>query len=568
MLSHSRKEMGVEAFLLLQLIFGYVVSCVSFLFGYSLQPWHLWVSLMFSIASACVCSKKLGGWIVALNIAVFALTLYTFTYVHIDASICHSPVVDFIAGGWNPIRENSHEAVRALFAAHSVPDVREFSVMHVLVVPKFVHILAAQLKSALGLYTASAYPMWVMFFALASASYRFSRKIWNGTSLCACAFAALMCCNPIILEHCFSGLVDYVSYASVAIALLSLVLWDRFSRTVDLFVFFAALSAAVVCKFSVLAPSLLLLGAMLCHSRGDKRVRIVAGVSLVVFLFMCLIPYWTSAWWHGSPFYPSHSFRDGVKLMDLTSDFIGNEDAMRMGYFARFVYAWVSRPLALWGCRLWYGCEEFAPLWRWDFLAAGCKWQYCALIWGAFSSALFFARNRVSYFALVLFASFFAVTTKYIGYPRYVAHIFAASALLWFNVAYSQQKRALRIILLCMCAGASVFFASDAIVKFLQQVRDESLRQQNLKIMAQSGKRTVDVKSPLWWTYALRSRLSLNSLSLSETEQYSGVDIYWPLMFDANGLLKRDDVSFGQTLINLPHPLWDTVDSTSKELLK
>ena len=562
------KEAGIEAFLLLQLLSGYIISCVSFLLGYSLQPWQFWSSMALSAIAAFIFSKKSAAQVIAINFVVFVLTMYTFTYVHVDASICHLPVAHFMLDGWNPVRENSLEAVRAMFASHGMTHVREFSAMHVLVVPKFVHILSAQLQSASGLFTAAAYPMWAMFFALASAAYKFSRAIWGASVFYACSFAALLCCNPIIMEHCFTGLVDYVSYASVVLALLSLVSWDRYARTADLAVFFASLSVALVCKFSALAPSVLLLGYMFHISRRERRLRIAALVSLCVFCFMCIIPYWTSAWWHGSPFYPSHSFRQDAKLMDLTADFIGNDDASKMGYLARFVYAWVSRPLALWGCRLWHSCNEFMPVWRWDFLASGCDWRYCALIWGSLVAALAFARNRVSAAGIVLFSSFFAITTKYIGYPRYVAHVYAAAALLWYNVAYSASKQRVRTVLLSLCAAASAIVAAEAVCKFLRQVGDESLRQRNLAVMAASNRPYAPVESPSWWTYAIERRFRIESLAPGGGNEACRFDVEWPLMFAGEGLLKRENVSLWRTLANWPHPLWDKDEGMNKEPLK
>ena len=63
----------------------------------------VWVSLAVASSAAAFCSRRALAWMLALNLLAFVLTLYTFTYVHIDASICHLPMTHFMQDGWNPV---------------------------------------------------------------------------------------------------------------------------------------------------------------------------------------------------------------------------------------------------------------------------------------------------------------------------------------------------------------------------------------------------------------------------------------------------------------------------------
>ena len=201
----------LEAFLLFQILVGFAVASLSFLFGRSLGAWQYWLSLCVALGAAFVHSPRAFSKLFLLNALAAGLTLFTFSYAHIDASICHLPAAHFMADGWNPVRDSSVEAVKGLFAAAGMADVSDFQALHVLTVPKFSHILAAQFATAFGLFTAMGYPFWMTLFALVLAAHRFVKDVWGASSLVAAAFAALAASNLFIFEHCLLGLVDYPS---------------------------------------------------------------------------------------------------------------------------------------------------------------------------------------------------------------------------------------------------------------------------------------------------------------------------------------------------------------------
>jgi hypothetical protein len=144
--------MRLEAFLVLQLLLGFGLSNACFLVGSSLQAWHFWGAFAAVTGLAFWYSRKAGLWMIGLNLLMLLLTFYMFTYVHIDASICHLPISHFLEDGWNPVTESSVEAVRARFAGRGVSEAKDFLAYHIIAAPKFSQILAAQMQSAFGLF--------------------------------------------------------------------------------------------------------------------------------------------------------------------------------------------------------------------------------------------------------------------------------------------------------------------------------------------------------------------------------------------------------------------------------
>lgn len=549
------RSVRLEPFLLLQLLAGYGLACACFLFGASLHAWQFWCSFLVSAGAAFWFSRKAGMWMIGLNALMCVLTLYTFTYVHIDASICHLPMSHFMQDGWNPVREPVQEAVRACFAARGVSDVADSTILHVIAGPKFSQILAAQLQSASGLFSAGGYPVWIMIFALALASYRFSLLIWKTSRLVAVVFAVFVCSNFIIIGCSFIGLVDYVTYASLALAALSLGMWMETRDISDLVILFMGSVIALSSKFTSIICIALLLALAVAVGRKERQMRIGLVVFMLSLAFFCIVPYWASAWHHGSPLYPAHSFRPGVQLHDLTGDFCGNDDACRMGYIARIVYGWVNRDLAIWGCKVWYSLDDFNPVWERSFLASGEPALFCIVMWtGAFLS-LAIARNKVTLLAWVVFLSFLLVPVKYIGYPRYVSHVYFAAVLFWFNILYSRKWRyrdAVLALITCV-SPVTQLNPMNGVIQFLRQIRAEGVRQRNIgKVMSTRQYRHHDGSS--WWLYALRQRLLADGCILPENAGYE-LKIDWPFMFDAPGMEKLDEDSWIPDFANFPKPV-------------
>lgn len=560
------KPSRLEAFLLFQMLLGYAITLVSFLCGCPIGAWQYWLSLFATLSVAFRRSPKACLHVFLINALVALLTLFTFSYVHIDASICHLPVAHFMADGWNLLADSSLEAVKGLFAKSGMAGVDDFQALHVLTVPKFSHILAAQFETAFGLFTAMGYPFWMSLIALVLTAYRFAGKIWNVPQSFKAAFTAIAAINFFIFEHCLGGLVDYPTYAGIAIAVMALVCWkDAQSRSrMDLAIFFASMVLVVCNKLGGLVPGGLLLALAIFWGWREKEMRKGLFVFAVSFLLFAIIPYWTAAWHHGSPLYPAHTFRKDVALLDLTGDFTGNQDAERMGYLARMVYAWVSRPLALWGCALWNGVEKFAPEWKWHFLASGSNAGFCALLWGGAALSLFSRRNRVTLAGWVLLGAFFLMPVKYIGYSRYVAFVHFAVALLWMNSLVQMRGVFTRFkpLVIVILVGVLGFAGSV----FWRQLFDESKRRQVFALMVERGGMYAISENPSWWTYALKERMAAESLSLASSEDLlaARLKVDWPLLISSDSLPSRDSFSLREFFENFPLPI--TRHTLTKEL--
>lgn len=549
------REMRIESFLLLQLLLGYGLSSICFLFGFSLQAWHFWVPLVFTVAAAFWYSRRTGFWMIALNGLMFVLTLYTFTYVHIDASICHVPISHFLEDGWNPIRESSVEAVRAHFAERGMPDMRDFSIYHIIAAPKMVQILAAQMQSAFGLFSAGGYALWFTCFALLIVAYRFARIMWNASHRVAIAFAALAASNILLVELSFWGLVDYASYAGVAISALSLGIWMRTKSRMELFLFFAGAVIAVATKMNSLVCVILFLGLGGFVGRKSRDMRIAFLLFLAALALFCIIPYWTSSWYYGSPFYPAHSFRSDVKTIDLTDDFFGNSDANSMGYLARMVMAWVCRPLAIWGCKIWNGLEIFQPIWPdGQALTGGGGPIFCLLLWGGAILSLFFNRNRVTVIAFTFMLAFLLVPVKYIGYLRYVNFSYLMIVLFWFNILLAVPRFMRKIAFFAIFSTAAGLGGYCAVC-YVKQINGEALRVENIKRIRESDDYSLSSEVRKGWHYSIKHRLLIGGAALRNDGDRE-MDISWPFDYVAEGLKSRNESSLLSLIKIFPGPVW------------
>lgn len=553
--TEQARSVRLEPFLLLQLLVGYGLACACFLFGVSLHAWQFWCSFLVSAGAAFWFTRKAGMWMIGFNALMFVLTLYTFTYVHIDASICHLPMSHFMQDGWNPVWEPTQEAVEACFAARGVPNVAKSTILHVIAGPKFSQILAAQLQSASGLLSAGGYPVWIMMFALALASYRFSLLIWKTSRPVGVVFAVFVCSNFIIIGNSFIGLVDYVTYASLALAALSLGMWMVTRDKSDIVLLFMGSVIALSSKFTSIICIALLLALAVAVGRKDRQMRIGVAVFLASLVFFCTIPYWASAWHHGSPLYPAHSFRPGVELCDLTSDFWGNDDACRMGYIARTVYGWVSRDLAIWGCKIWYSLDNFNPVWEWSFLASGEPALFCIVMWtGAFLS-LAIARNKVTLLAWVMFLSFLLMPVKYIGYTRYVSHVYFVILLFWFNIIYSLKwKYRGHILAIIVCASFyTQFNPLNGAKEYIKHISNEGVRQRGIEKVVRT--RQYGYSDCSCWSYALKCRFLADGYRLPEKAEYE-LNVWMPFVLDAPGIEKPDNNRWLPQLECFPSPVW------------
>ncbi len=487
MLNRAGEEKGgrLACLLLLQLVSGYALACAGFLLGVPVGGWQFVLSAAVAVGFGFASSLRTGWTLLALNALALLLTAFTFSYVHCDASICHVPMAHFLSDGWNPVRGATLETVRHYYAAHGLADIRTFDALHVLVNPKFSQILAAQVQSVTGLFSAAGHPLWISLFALALTAWRFARTEWSASRLLAGAFAAILCVNPIVFEPSLRGLVDFTTYAALTTGALTLLLWRTAHRLDDLVLFFAAMAIALVNKFTGVWCAVLLLVTAAILGRREKAMRWAFLAFAAALLLLLVLPYGTALWHHGTPFWPAQTVRpEDALLPNLTDDFIPtNADGLKMGFLARTVYAWVSKDLALWACRLYHAMPAFDPQWDYFHHVSGVNGFFCVLLWTPVVLAFFVRRNAVTLLAGVLLVSCFVLPVKYIGCARYVAHIFAAAVLLWFNFIFAVSGRGRRPLQGAAVLAAAVFLGYG-ILAFLAQLRDEGVRQRNLARLA------------------------------------------------------------------------------------
>ena len=533
--------MRAPTLLLLQLLLGYGLASVGFLFGVPIGPWQFWVTLAATVGAAFLSSRRTGFVLLALEVPVALLTFFTFTYTHIDASIFHLPLSHFLVDGWNPVREGTVETVRALFAAHGVADIENSTVFHMLVDPKFGQILAAQFQSAFGLFTALGYPMWSLHLVLGVTAYRFARAVWKASAPIAVGFAALMGANPIIAAGSFGGMADLVTYDAVATAALALGLWKTSRRAEELVVFFGAIVVSLVSKFSGIPSVAVLLALAAVLGWRERAMRLGALVFVLSLAVFCILPYWT---WQSPP-------------VDLTSNFGGNADAERMGFCARFVYAWVSKPLAVWGCKVYYGLASFNPVWPVSVSTGGESPLYRAVLWSGAILALVLRSSRrqvAIWIAWTLLLTLFLLPVKYTGYTRYVAQVHAVVVLLWFGIAFALPRRP-QLVLLACCGIEAVLYFKGFVGDWIGQLRDEGVRQRNLETIATSGTPYEVSAGFCWWKYDIAARMAFSGVRLSETPTGRKLKIGWMFRLEGEGLDEGKGALFRGADARFPSPL-------------
>ena len=250
------------------------------------------------------------------------------------------------------------------------------------------------------------------------------------------------------------GFIDFYNYSAFFITVFSMVLYLRYHRLHDLFLAVAASAICCTTKTTGLANCMLLW--FVCCLYSWKRREIYWGV-FAVALLVALIgasPLITSWIQYGSPFYPSMTFDSKIATVDITPDFVANADGERMGYVARFVYAWVSPALAAKACALYYHKADFAPQFYVTGGVGGFGTSLNLLLWCSIVFLLLAKKNLVSFVGLFIMATLVLCPVKYIGYGRYFLQACAIIPLGLYQFCFcppdwlpNKMKKPLRICL-------------------------------------------------------------------------------------------------------------------------
>ena len=458
---------------------GPLLAGLGFLCGLPVAGWMFPV-----VVAAAILWAAAGSWrtavkaVLALS-AALAMTAFTYTYVQWDAVACHYPMSWALAHGWNPVYEHSPEAVARYFGGGGV------LLPHVAFDPRFVAVWSAMVMKCTGLFSAAAFPSYVLGFVLSRVSFRFARGEWQCGAFAAALFSALVALPPVLVSQMFQGRLDYASYAASLLAVFGAVLFRRGARLADAVLFGLALAVAGQVKFSGLGFFMVVAVAALVLNWRSRAFRACVAGAAAVLLLSAASPYVTSSVHYGSPFYPAHSFASSRPLVDLTADFAFNADAARMGWFLRGVYAWVSPDLAISLGRLVTGNPDFAPM---MVTSTGPDMDgfgpvYCVLF---VLSVLLFCASRgglaLGVAALVFLCSFVS-PVKFVGYARYFPTMRVIPLLAVFSFLYAARARLRpvaelsRPAILGTMTAVGAFFLAVTGAAFDWQLASEAQRQ-------------------------------------------------------------------------------------------
>lgn len=429
----SKEVCRTDLLILFALIGSSFTTALLFFFGVTVSAVTFVVFLVLSGGVAALRSwRSFVTYLCVLAVAFFA-TAYSFAYDGWDPATCHWPMAQAMIEGWNPVLNAT------------IPELKQFlkpwcNYEHILCAPKFPAICAAMVSCSTRLFSGMMFANVMVAFVMICAAIRFFITELKCAKWIAIVAAGFIAIPGEILNYLVNGTPDCIKYWSVLGALFSLFLWLRSRKSADAVAFWLLLSVVPVSKTTGIVYYLVLSMIALFVGWRDQSFRRLTLFSLVFIGVVGASPYLTE-WIHGgSPFFPGHTFDSLKTAKDLTSDFIKNRnaDALKMGYFARFVYAWVSQDLAVWATKAYLGAREFNPVFNSPVIngIAGCfNW----FLWGGVLACLI-SRNRRMFFCVLLIIILCNLTgTKYMGYKRYFPEIYAVPTIALMTIANSTR---------------------------------------------------------------------------------------------------------------------------------
>ena len=517
------------------------IGSICFLVGWSLSPWCFWGAFTAIAVCAFIKSPKSAALFFLGMVVLLALTAYTFTYAGPDAVFYHVPTQLLLKKGWNPVWTSTCESFFS-----SVENIAWFRPYHVLFLPHFNALCGAIVALGIGLWIGDPFLNYTLLVVLFNVARRFSKQVWGCSTFASIVFSVSMTFSPKVTSF-LGGQVDYIVYATFFIACFAayLALKDGMKR--DWFLLFAALSIGALSKNNgIICGGFVVLGC-LWPMRKNKIFWYGVAATVVYCLVVGASPYLTNWINYGSPFYPTHTFRSGVELIDITDDFVGNADAESMGYLSRIAYAWVSPSLTIKLLGWLRGCS-FSPEF---YVSAGVAGSGSAMRFMLLFGLLALLLSKKSFItllcAMIFLLSNFA-PLKYIGYSRYFPWIWGIPILALYQFSYARYDwRVFRSRLFGVAASVVVlacgtFMAMRSVVYYLKDFAWEAARQQRIQDLACLSKTWVGV-SP---KYSLDDLKHVNGffceygLAFRDRLRLDGVEIVsgtkgFPLMHDHGG---------------------------------
>ena len=499
----------------LALLVGMVLQGLLFICGVSCSGWPMRASFLGVAAGLAVCDRKVLIRFAVLCCMLMLFTAFTFPYSVADAQSCHFPMQDLIRNGWNPLYAATPEALapfeRGLSLARS----------HILFMPKAAALCGALVASATGLFAGDAFLQYAMLAAMSVEAYAFARRLFGLHVVPSVVFAFALTSTTKI-TGIMAGYVDCLVYAEVIGLLLSGALYLNEGKIGDLLLFACSLALAAATKPNALAVAImafLLFAALLRKDRSFWKAAAFAGV---VFLIIGASPYITSAVNYASPFYPAHSFSTRHPTMDLTADFLCNEDGAMMGRLSRFVYAWISPELATKACAISCGKPGFHPVFAVSTGVAGMGGAFRILFLVGIAAMLVSRKNIVTLLCAFLIVTTVVTPLKYIGYARYFPWVWAMPFLALFNLAahacrwerFRISATVVRVVVFSASAAVATLAFARTLAYCGRCFAFESRRQAEIEGMSrQSRQWRMDVEAD--YAYTLVRRLEVAGIACS-----------------------------------------------------
>ncbi len=470
-------QKAAEAFNAFELAFlGMVlgVACAMGLFtvGVSLNAFPFWFGVTISSALAWRRSWKTLATLWGIYLVGACLSFRIVSCSSTDAMRCYFSLQRLLADGWNPVYQLTESGICG-FAKTT-----DFCYHHALFVPFFNSLAAAMASKALGFFNGDCFVGVVMILGLWVCAFRFGCRIFDSPRA-GLLLAFGVAITPKI-TNVIAGHVDYTIYASMMMTVFFAGLWTKYKESRDLFLTCVSGATAIAAKATGLPFVLLILAWLILQNYRD--VRFWSFLALGLALTFCLIvsPFIVNTIQRGSPF-PTEN---------LTADFTGNDDALRMGYMLRMIYAWVSPAVAkLLGSYIYH--SDFNPVFDVIGGVAGYGMFFRIVLLLSVLCLLLSRKNIVLIVCVCLFVSANVLPLKYIGFKRYCPQLWAFPFLSALNFIYApavfSAKRKLfcvfRATFACLVMGLTCLFILRAIAYFEMSIAWQNAREQEFRQM-------------------------------------------------------------------------------------
>lgn len=423
-------QLRIDVLLLLTLMTGVFIQSVLFLMNVPCSCWPMWIAFcVISTILALQSRKRLVGFFLLTGFA-FVLTACTFSYTGTDALVYHFPMQDLLRNGWNPVYQATFEDF------HQVIGNAHMSEIHTLFLPRLIALCGALVASSTNLFIADSFLNYALLFTLCTTSYEFSRRVICDSdrgSLINILFAFAIAFTTKFTAF-LSGYIDYSVYAATLIMIFAACMYWKDRRSSDLILTILAIVIASLAKSTGLVVVALFVMASMPFFYRDRNYWIGGISAAVLILIIGFSPLITSTIHYGCPLYPTMSFSAAHPAIDITNDFTGNADALKMGYLARTCFAWVSPTLTTKLCAFFYGQPNFDPVFTVCGGVAGFGTVFRFLLGASVISLIFSQKNVITCICAFLFLTTLVTPLKYVGFSRYFLQVWAIPPLAIFNL--------------------------------------------------------------------------------------------------------------------------------------